>query len=66
MVVEGVLSSFLNVTSGVSRGSVRGPHLFLLYTNELPNSVTHSTVPMIADDCKCCRRIITPQDRELL
>ena len=66
MVVEGVSSSFLNVTSGMPQGSVLGSLLFLLYTNDLPSSVTHSTVPMFADDNKCYHQIITPQDRELL
>ena len=52
VVVEGVSSSFLNVTSGVPQGSVLGPLLFLLYTKDLPSSVAHSTVPMFADDSK--------------
>ena len=62
MVVKGVSPSFLNVTSEVPQGCVPGPLLFLLYANDIPSSVIHSTVPMFADDSKCYRHIITPQD----
>ena len=66
VVVDGVSSSFLDVTSGVPQGSIVGPLLFLLYVNDLPDAAEHSKVPMFADDSKCYRVIETPQDTELL
>ena len=66
VVLDGVSSSFLNVTSGVCQGSVLCPLLFLIYTNDLPNAASHSTVPMFADDSKCYRQISRPRDRDLL
>ncbi|CAB3983986.1 ATP-dependent DNA helicase PIF1-like [Paramuricea clavata] len=66
VVVDGVSSSFLNVTSGVPQGSVLGPLLFLIYANDLPKAANHGTVPMFADDSKCYRQITQPRDRDLL
>ena len=40
--VLGATSDLLPVTSGVPQGSILGPALFLLYINNLPNSVKSS------------------------
>ena len=66
VVINGVASSYLNVTSGVPQGSILGPLLFLIYANDLPDAANHSIVPMFADDSKCYREITKPQDRNLL
>ena len=47
--INGMLSDFLTVLCGVPQGSVLGPILFLLYTNDLVNASTFS-INLFADD----------------
>ena len=47
---KGNNSGFQNVTCGVPQGSVLGPLLFILYTNDLPNVLKHSKCILFADD----------------
>ena len=39
-----------NIPCGVPQGSVLGPLLFISYTNDLPNCLTHSKAIIFADD----------------
>jgi retron-type reverse transcriptase len=57
-VIDGVSSSFLEVTSGVPQGSVVGPLLFIIYVNEILNETTRSKTPMFADDSNLLQRDI--------
>ena len=63
VVLEGSISATAKVTSGVPQGSVIGPLLFLIYINDLPDSVSQSTVTRLcADDCLLYRKIKSQAD----
>ena len=50
-------SEWKEVTSGIPQGSVLGPILFVLYINDIPESIeNNSTVKMFADDSKLYKR----------
>ena len=48
--VNGVSSENLCIQSGVPQGSVLGPLLFIIFINDLPQSVQDSAVDIFADD----------------
>ena len=50
VVVEGVESSSLAVTSGVPQGSVLGPSLLLVYINDISESLKTASISLFADD----------------
>ena len=56
VVLDGIASSAAAVTSGVTKGSARGPLLFIAYINDLPSCVKSNT-RLFADDCLLYRRI---------
>ena len=61
MVIQGCKSSWAQVTSGVPQGSVLGPLLFLVFVNDLPESV-RSHIQLFADDAKLYRSVMLPED----
>ena len=59
--VLGATSRELPVTSGVPQGSLLGPILFLLFVDDLPNTVKTSRVACYADDTKIFKASIPSQ-----
>jgi len=51
VVLNGIASQWSDVTSGISQGSVLGPLLFVLYTNDI-TEVIQSNLGIFADDAK--------------
>ena len=65
VVVDGEVSNWKSVLSGVPQGSVLGLALFLIYINDLDDNIA-SNVLKCADDTKVFRKVNTDGDRQHL
>ena len=63
--LNGKSSDWMDVSSGVSQGSVLGPVLFIIYINDLPDML-RKYCKMFADDAKLYSAIETTDDQEEL
>jgi hypothetical protein len=65
VVINGSKSPWSEVTSGIPQGSVLGPILFVIYINDLPETVSCG-IKLFADDTKVYRPIKNTHDCEAL
>jgi endonuclease/exonuclease/phosphatase family metal-dependent hydrolase len=63
--VNGTFSGWNDVTSGIPQGSVLGPILFVIFINDMPDTI-RSICKLFADDTKVYRQLHTPEDCDIL
>ena len=63
--INGKISNWADVLSGVPQGSVLGPLLFLIYINDIDDGIM-SKIWKFADDTKICKNIKNERDVEIL
>jgi ribonuclease P/MRP protein subunit RPP40 len=63
--INGKLSGWANVMSGVPQGSVLGPLLFLIFINDIDDGIM-SKIWKFADDSKICSSVVDETDAELV
>ena len=65
VVVDGAVSNWKSVLSGVPQESVLGPSLFLIYINDLDDNTTINVLKF-ADDTQVFRKVNTDGDKQHL
>ncbi|KAI8513750.1 hypothetical protein Bbelb_080740 [Branchiostoma belcheri] len=59
--IDGEMSDWAKVTSGIPLGSVLGPFLFVVFINDMPGTIS-SACHLFADDAKVFRRVNSPAE----
>ncbi|MEL7308158.1 MAG: reverse transcriptase family protein, partial [Pseudomonadota bacterium] len=62
VVIGGMESDWVSVSSGVPQGSILGPSLFIMYINDLPSCFLSSECLLFADDVKIFKQISSVND----
>jgi len=61
--INGFYSDWADVLSGIAQGTILGPILFIIYTNDLQNVCKQFVnVFLFADDAKIYKHVITDDD----
>jgi hypothetical protein len=66
VIIDGVQSDKIHVTSGVPQGTVLGPILFLVYINDFSEYIQHSILRLFADDSIIYKTIQNKENTEKL
>lgn len=66
VIVDGEVSESKVVKSGVPQGTVLGPILFLLFINDITESISFANIQCFADDCKLTLEIKNEDDHQKL
>uniref|UniRef100_A0A1X7ST12 Reverse transcriptase domain-containing protein n=1 Tax=Amphimedon queenslandica TaxID=400682 RepID=A0A1X7ST12_AMPQE len=64
--INNSVSNLIPVPSGVPQGSILGTLLFLLFINNLPETIHHSLLLLFANDTKCIHTITEHPPHSLL
>lgn len=62
VVLSGIESEWVSVTSGVPQGSIIGPSLFIMYVNDIPSHIRSSNCLLYADDVKIFKNVSSLHD----